>query len=73
MSNKTQLQTNNTALDALITRVNAAKTVVASLPLVDSSPDLENPEISVIYTGVEVPTDDFGSDGDIYILRGSSE
>jgi hypothetical protein len=32
MSNKTQLQTNNTALDALITRVNAAKDVAASLP-----------------------------------------
>lgn len=32
MSNKTQLQTNNTALDALITRVNAAKDIAASLP-----------------------------------------
>jgi hypothetical protein len=32
MSNKTQLQTNNTALDALITRVNAAKETAASLP-----------------------------------------
>ena len=32
MSNKTQLQTNNTALDALITRVNAAKDTTASLP-----------------------------------------
>ena len=32
MSNKTQLQTNNTNLDALITRVNAAKDVAASLP-----------------------------------------
>jgi hypothetical protein len=32
MSNKTQLQTNNTKLDALITRVNAAKDVAASLP-----------------------------------------
>jgi hypothetical protein len=32
MSNKTQLQTNNNALDALITRVNAAKDVAASLP-----------------------------------------
>lgn len=32
MSNKTQLQTNNTALDTLITRVNAAKDVAASLP-----------------------------------------
>lgn len=32
MSNKTQLQTNNTNLDALITRVNAAKDTAASLP-----------------------------------------
>lgn len=32
MSNKTQLQTNNTVLDALITRVSAAKDVAASLP-----------------------------------------
>lgn len=32
MSNKTQLQTNNTALDALITRVSAAKDTAASLP-----------------------------------------
>ena len=32
MSNKTQLQTNNTNLDALITRVNTAKDTAASLP-----------------------------------------
>lgn len=32
MSNKAQLQTNNTTLDALITRVNAAKDTAASLP-----------------------------------------
>ena len=32
MSNKIQLQTNNDNLDALITRVNAAKDVAASLP-----------------------------------------
>jgi hypothetical protein len=32
MSNKTQLQTNNTKLDALITRVNTAKDTAASLP-----------------------------------------
>ncbi|MEE1084288.1 MAG: hypothetical protein UH850_11245 [Paludibacteraceae bacterium] len=32
MSNKTQLQTNNTNLDALIERVNAAKDTAASLP-----------------------------------------
>lgn len=32
MSNKTQLQANNTSLEALITRVNAAKDTAASLP-----------------------------------------
>ena len=32
MSNKTQLQTNNTTLDGYITRINAAKDVVAGLP-----------------------------------------
>ena len=32
MSNKTQLQTNNTALDALIARVNSVKNTAASLP-----------------------------------------
>lgn len=32
MSNKQQLQTNNTALDALITRINTAKDTAASLP-----------------------------------------
>jgi len=32
MSNKTQLQTNNTTLDGYITRINAAKEVAASLP-----------------------------------------
>ena len=37
MSNKTQLQTNNTTLDSLISRVNAAKDVAASLPEAGSS------------------------------------
>lgn len=32
MSNKTQLQNNNTALDGYIARINAAKEVAASLP-----------------------------------------
>ena len=32
MSNKTQLQTNNTALDGYIARINAAKDAAASLP-----------------------------------------
>ena len=42
MSNKTQLQTNNTKLDALITRVNSAKDVAASLPEASSSENLES-------------------------------
>lgn len=41
MSNKTQLQTNNTALDTLITRVNAAKDVAASLPEAGGSGGIE--------------------------------
>ena len=32
MSNKTQLQTNNTTLDGYIARINAAKDIAASLP-----------------------------------------
>ena len=32
MSNKTQLQTNNAALDSYIARINAAKDIAASLP-----------------------------------------
>lgn len=36
MSNKTQLQTNNTALDGYIARINSAKEVAASLPEVGS-------------------------------------
>jgi hypothetical protein len=39
MSNKQQLQTNNTNLDALITRVNAAKDTAASLPEASSGGD----------------------------------
>lgn len=38
MSNKTQLQTNNANLDALIIRVNAAKDVAASLPNAGGGP-----------------------------------
>lgn len=42
MSNKTQLQTNNTSLEALITRVNAAKDTAASLPEAGSTEDLNS-------------------------------
>lgn len=41
MSNKTQLQTNNTALDGYIARINAAKDVVASLPEAGGSGKME--------------------------------
>lgn len=41
MSNKTQLQTNNTALDALIRRVKTAKYVVAFLPEAGGSGGVE--------------------------------
>lgn len=63
MSNKTQLQTNNTALDALITRVNAAKDTAASLP------DAGSANTNVIYIGSSEPSSDLGSNGDIYIVR----
>jgi hypothetical protein len=49
MSNKTQLQTNNTALDALITRVNAAKEVAASLPEAGSGGDVETCTVTLNY------------------------
>ncbi len=42
MSNKTQLQTNNTSLEALITRVNAAKDIAASLPEAGGTEDLDS-------------------------------
>lgn len=42
MSNKTQLQTNNTNLDSLIARVNAAKDTAASLPEAGSTEDLNS-------------------------------
>lgn len=48
MSNKTQLQTNNTNLDTLITRVNAAKDTAASLPDAGSSGDSASVETCTI-------------------------
>lgn len=47
MSNKIQLQTNNNALDALITRVNAAKDTAASLPETGGGATLETVVIQV--------------------------
>lgn len=56
MSNKTQLQTNNTALDALITRVNAAKDVAASLPEAGGGSGGTNLEtITIIYDKLPDP------------------
>ena len=60
MSNKTQLQTNNTNLDALIARVNAAKNTAASLPSAGSGgsaletvtityTDMPDPGVTIIY------------------------
>ena len=54
MSNKTQLQTNNTNLDALITRVNAAKDVAASLPEAGGESD-GNVETCTITFTVSIP------------------
>lgn len=48
MSNKTQLQTNNTALDALITRVNAAKDTAASLPEAGGSGGAETCTVTMV-------------------------
>lgn len=50
MSNKTQLQTNNSSLDALITRVNAAKDVAASLPEAGSG-SIEMVTFSIVEDG----------------------
>jgi hypothetical protein len=47
MSNKTQLQTNNNALEALISRVNAAKDTAASLPEAGGGATLETVVIQV--------------------------
>ena len=48
MSNKTQLQTNNTKLDALITRVNSAKDTAASLPEAGSGGSSEGLEVCTV-------------------------
>lgn len=54
MSNKTQLQTNNTNLDTLIARVNTAKNTVASLPEAGgggSSGNVETCTITIVEDG----------------------
>ena len=51
MSNKEQLQTNNAALDALITRVNAAKDTAASLPEAGGGASIETVTMTVQNNG----------------------
>ena len=53
MSNKSQLQTNTTNLDALITRVNTAKNTAASLPNAGSATEDLNTIITELETKVE--------------------
>ena len=55
MSNKTQLQTNNTNLDTLITRVNAAKDVAASLPEAGGTGGEDNVEVVDVDILVNLP------------------
>lgn len=59
MSNKQQLQTNNTNLDALITRVNAAKDAAASLPDACDGREIETCTVTFNNTSL--------SDGDCYV------
>lgn len=58
MSNKTQLQTNNTTLDGYIARINAAKEVAAGLPEAGGSIISESCEVSLETAGIapETPT-----------------
>lgn len=72
MLNKTQLQTNNTALDGYIARINAAKDVAASLPEAGSGGGsgggLETVTISVSCT-VEPGTEICYIDGSLTYIR----
>lgn len=58
MSNKTQLQTNNTNLDALIMRVNAAKDTAASLPEIGPGGGDTSIEDSLVTRTVSTYTND---------------
>ena len=60
------LQTNNSSLEEIIAQLN-------TMPDAGNGDENTSNEISTIYTGVEAPTASLGSDGDIYILRGTSE
>ena len=66
MSNKTQLQTNNTTLDEYIARINSAKEVAASLPEAGSD---DSTTYSTVYIRSDGPTSSIGVDGDIYICQ----
>lgn len=55
------LQTNNSSLEEIISKLN-------KMPDAGNTGG-ESPITSTIYTGIEIPTDDLGSDGDIYIVR----
>ena len=57
MSNKSQLQTNNTNLDALISRINAAKNTAASLPSAGGSSgggSIETCTVDILYEGISL-------------------
>lgn len=55
MSNKTQLQTNNTNLDALIMRVNAAKDTAASLPEAGEGGGTALEFVTITYNSLPAP------------------
>lgn len=67
MTNKTQLQTNNTNLDSLISKINAAKNVAASLPEAGSGGGGSIELCTVTITMDGPPTDEI-----IYYTNGSS-
>ena len=69
MSNKTQLQTNNTALDGYIARINAAKDVAARLPEAGGSGG-GSVETCTLTVNGDTPTDGIEK---LWYIDGSSE
>ena len=55
MSNKTQLQTNNSALDGYIARINAAKEVAASLPEAGGGGSSSIETVNITYSDLPDP------------------